>query len=123
MVRHDVDDDFHPSLMHFGNQALQIIFGTVIRIDRVVIANGVRTADSSLLLLLTDGMNWHQPENRYPKIFQTIELRSDTVEISDRRKVTRIDFVDDAVAHPFTSRAGREFREVSRGLLGWTGAK
>ena len=104
MVRNDVDDDFHPSLMRFGNQPLQIIFGTVIRIDRIVIADGVRTADSSLLLLLTDGMNWHQPENRYPKIFQTIELSSDTVEISCRRKVTRIDFVDDAVAHPIVNR-------------------
>ena len=42
--------------------------------------------------------------NRYPKIFQTIELSSDTVEISCRRKVTRIDFVDDAVAHPIVNR-------------------
>src|SRR6266446_10845904 len=118
MVRHDVDDDFHPSLMRFGNQPLQIIFGTVIGIDRIVIADGVRTADSSLLLFLTDGMDWHQPENRYPKIFQTIELRSDTVEISFLRKVARIDFVDHSIAHPFTRRTSIKFRDVSRRLLG-----
>src|SRR5438132_5658262 len=94
-----------------------IIFGTIIRIDRIVIADGVRTADSSLLLLLIDGMKWNQPENRYPKIFQTIEMSSDTVEISGRLKVTRIDFVDDAVAHPFTSRAGRAFRDIPEWLL------
>src|SRR5438132_2265820 len=94
-----------------------IIFGTVIRIDRIVIADGVRTADSSLLLLLTDGMNWHQPENRYPKIFQTIELSSDTVEISCRRKVTRIDFVDDAVAHPIVNRPRGLFRKVRQRRL------
>ena len=36
----------------------------------------------SLLLLLADGMNRHQPENVDAELFQIVEPRGDAVEVS-----------------------------------------
>src|SRR5678815_3022147 len=86
--------------MCFANETLQIIGSAVVRIDRIVVTDSVRTADRSLLLFLADGMDRHQPENRDAEIFELIESRSDRIEVSLRRKRTRINLINHAVTHP-----------------------
>ncbi len=100
VIRDDVDDHFQPARVCFANESLEIVGRAVIAIDRVVIAHGVRTADRSLLLFVTDRMNRHQPENRDPEIFEFIKPRRDRVEVSLLRKRSRIDLVNDTITHP-----------------------
>ena len=101
---------FIPRACASRDEPLQIFGCAVIRIDSVVVANGVRAADRSLLLLLADRMNRHQPENRDAEILEIVETSGDRVEVSLLRKRARIDFVDHAVAHPIAHRPRRLLR-------------
>src|SRR5262249_54152265 len=105
VIRNDVDDDFHAARVRLANEALQIVGGTVIRIDDVVVAHGVRAANRSLFLFLTNTMNGHQPENWHAEIFEVVETGRDGVEVSWLRKGAWVDLVDNAVANPIRYRA------------------
>ncbi len=82
VIRDDIDNDLQPARVCFANESLQISGRAVVRIDCIIVAHCIRTADRSLLLFLTDGMNRHQPKNRDAEIFQFVESRSDRVEVS-----------------------------------------
>src|ERR1043166_3837902 len=93
-----------PARMCSTHESLQIIRRAVIRIDAIVVAHRVGTADRSLLLLLADRMDRHQPKYRDSQLFQFIEPRRDGIEGSLLRKRARIDFVIHTVAHPIAHR-------------------
>ena len=62
-------------------------------------------------------MNWHQPKNRHTEFLQIVEPGRYAVEVSLLRKCARIDFVDDAVAHPIARRSRLLFRNIAPRLL------
>src|SRR5262245_9042811 len=89
VVSDNVDDYLHPTLMGPGDQLLKIFFTAVIRIDCVVITNCVWTADTPLLLFLSNRMNRHQPQNCHSKLFEIVESSGDSFEITLRREGSR----------------------------------
>src|SRR5205807_4340557 len=104
--------------MGLADQLFEILFRAIVRIDSVIILHGIRAANGSLLLLLANRMNRHQPENVDAEIFQAIELRRNSFEISFLRKVARKDLIDNAVANPGARGPSRLFGEVPGWLLG-----
>ena len=100
VVRDDVDEHLHAALVRGGDEVLQIIAGAVFRIDRIVVAHGVGTAERALGLELAHGMYGHQPEHGDAEILQAVELRDDALEVAFLRKGSREYFVDDGVAKP-----------------------
>jgi hypothetical protein len=61
---------------------LKILFCAVIWIDGVVVANCIRTADTSLLLFLTNRMDRHQPQNCDTELLEIIEFGGNAFEIA-----------------------------------------
>ena len=100
---------FMPRWCAAATSALEIVAGAVFRIDRIVVAHGVRTAERALGLELAHRMNGHQPEHGDAEIFQAVELRDDALEVSFLREGAREHFVDHRIAQPVgtLARAGR----------------
>src|SRR5438874_1699138 len=109
MVSDNIDNDFHAASMRFGDQLFEIFLRSIVRINSVIITNGVRTTDRTLFLLLPDGMNRHQPKNRDAKFFQAVELFRHAVEVSFSREGPRKDLIDDPIAYPRTRRSSWKF--------------
>src|SRR5258707_1321593 len=103
--------------MNLADGLLQIGFPPLVRIYSLIVSHRVRTADTSLLLLLPNRMNRHQPDNRHAEIFQTVELGRDAFKVSRGGEVSLIDFIDHAIAHPFAGRSGILSGEIARRSL------
>jgi hypothetical protein len=101
--------------MRFRDQAAKVVRRAELGIDGEVIFNGIRTAERAFAQFFADGMNGHQPENIHAEIFQFVEAGRDAVEVAAGGKGARIDFVNDAVAHPGRRGAGRLCGEVLAG--------
>src|SRR6185369_4397963 len=99
----------------FADEALEIVGGSVLRINRVVVADRVRRADGSFLAFLSHGVDGHQPEDIHAKLLEFVETSGDAVESSFRRELTCVNLINDAVARPIDDRAGLGLRIVLRG--------
>jgi len=95
-----VDDDSEAALVRFGDEAFQIIFCAVRRIDGVIILHGIGAADASLLLELAHWMDRHDPKNGDTQIFEVIEPLFDASKIAGRRERARVDLVNDGGLYP-----------------------
>jgi hypothetical protein len=100
VIRNDIDEHFHTALVSGGDELLQIIRAAVSRIDCVVVAHRVGTADRSFRFELAHGMNRHEPDDIDAKILESIELRGHAFEIARWREGPREYLVDDGVVQP-----------------------
>ena len=114
VIRHDVDEHLHAALVRGGHQAFQVVGAAVGRIDRIVVAHRVRTADGALGLELAQWMDGHEPDDRDPEILQPVELRGDAREIAFFREGARENFVDHGIAEPVGSGTCRRVRHRGR---------
>ena len=71
VVGDHVDDHFHLPLMGFLHKPPQIVLGAVRRVDRVVVANGIRAAQRALLLDLSVRVNGHQPKDIHVEVLSS----------------------------------------------------
>ena len=81
VVGHQIHDDLHATFVGFGDEPFEIIQRPVIRVHRVIIADGIGAAEIALAEFLADGMNRHDPKNGDTEILKLIELGDDAVEV------------------------------------------
>ena len=86
--------------MRAGHELFKILQRAIIRVNGVIILDGIRTAKFALAEFFTDGVDRHRPEDVHAQVVQFIKFGRDAVEIAGGGKITRIDFVNRAGAQP-----------------------
>ena len=103
VVRHQVHDDLHSAFMRFSHELLEIRERSIIGIDCVIIADGVRTPKFAFAEFFADGLDRHDPKNGHAQILQLVQFRGDAIEVARRGKVARENFINDALPQPCRS--------------------
>ena len=98
--------------MGAGDEFFKIVQRAIVGIHRVIIPDGIRTAEFALAEFFADGMNGHRPENIHPETVQLIQLRRDAVQIAGGGKIARENLINGAGAQPVRETGGRG-RETS----------
>ena len=76
VVYDKIDDDLDPPLFTFSQKGLEVLQGTVGRIDLIVIAD-------IILVIAAAGMNGHEPNAVNAKLLQIVQLRANAIDIAD----------------------------------------
>ena len=92
-------------LLAFGDEAVQVGEGAVLRIDGLVVGDVVAEVD------LRRGIHGSDPDGVDAELLEVVEARGDAVEVADAvavgvLKAARIDLVDDGVLPPGIGRSG-----------------
>ena len=120
VIGNDIDEHLHAACVRSGHQRFQIFGLAIRRIDRIVVAHRVRTAERSLRLELAHGVNGHQPDDIDTEIFQPVQLCRDAFEIPARGERAWKHLVDDCRTQPIRTRTSCGSDIDIRGVRGRT---
>ena len=99
MVHYQIDEHAHPSLLTAMRELDKIAQGAVARIDSIVVR------DIVAVIFQGRGVKRQQPDGRYPKVSQIIQLCRQSWKITDTvaiavQESTHVDFINDRIFIP-----------------------
>ncbi len=100
VVGHPVENHPHAQPVRLGDECLEIVQRAEFRIDTIVVAYRVRTAQAALAVLLADRMDRHEPQDVRAKRLQARQLRTGGDQGAFGRELTGVDLVQHGGARP-----------------------
>ncbi len=94
VVGHPVQDDVQTQLVGGLHEVLQVVQRAELRVDAVVVLDGVGAAQAALAVPLADGMDRHQPEDVHTQFFEPRQVRLGGPKRALRRELPRVDLID-----------------------------
>ena len=100
VIVHHIDHDLHPKSMRSVDQDPEIAFIAQFRVDRPVVADGIRAAEGPFPPDDAYWMNGHQPQNVSVQSGYPLKVLIDACERPLGRVIPREDFIDDGASDP-----------------------
>ena len=98
MIVYHVDYAFHAFFMNGFCQRPEIIQSSVLRVDRAVIADGIRRTKAPFPAFLPDGVDRKKIDDVHPQVPDPVEVPSDAVKCAFLRVIAHKDLVHQLVS-------------------------